>query len=498
MPKESSPGEKHWPRSAGVQEVGALKATAERLEKNRVALQVEVEAERVDAALERAYRKLVSRVNIPGFRKGRAPRKIVEARLGKEALYDEALDDLIPAAYREALEVTQTEPIDQPRLYDVEIEEGKPLRFRAEVEVKPEAELGEYKGLEVEKLVEQVEEKDVDHILEHLREDHSELVPADRQEVQRGDFALIDFEGFIDGEPFSGGAGKGYLLEIGSGRFIDGFEEQLIGAKVGEVTEVKVTFPADYRAESLRGKEALFKVTVRELKVKRLPELDDEFAKDVGDAETLEELRAKIRKDLEQAAAERAEREMRDKLVRIVRDNSVVDAPEVLVEGELAEMVNEFARSLVYSGIDPQAYFSRPGRSIEDLKNELRPEAVGRVKARLVLETIAKREGIVVQPDELEARIEEIASGRRDVDAVRKELQDPDRRAALRESLLLEKVVDFLVAQAKVEERAVPSRGHGHVHHDHDHDHDHEHDELHDLDRDESAGQAQAAGAEEK
>lgn len=449
-----------------------MKATAERVEKNRVALQVEVDAERVDAALERAYRKVASRVNVPGFRKGRVPRKVIEARFGKELLYDEALEELIPVAYREALEATQTDPIDQPRLSDVEIEAGKPLRFRAEVDVKPEAELGEYKGLKVEKLVEQVEEKDVEHILDHLREDHAELVAAERDQVEKGDFAVIDFDGFIDGEPFSGGAGRGQLLEIGSGRFIDGFEEQLLGAKVGEVTEVKVTFPEDYPSEALQGREALFKVTVKELKVKRLPDLDDEFAKDVGDAETLEELKAKIRNDLEAAAAARAEREMRDRLVRMVRDNASVEAPSVMVEGELAEMVNEFARSLAYSGINPQAYLERSGKSIDDLKEEFRPEAEGRVKARLVLETIAKREGIAVDPNELQARIDEIAAGRRDGEAVRKEFEEPERRAALKESLLMEKVVDFLVAEAEVEERQVPSRGHGHVHGDEDH-HDH-------------------------
>lgn len=455
-----------------------MKATAERLEKNRVALHVEVEAERVDAALERAYRKLASQVNIPGFRKGRAPRKIIEARLGKEALYDEALEELIPAAYREALEATDTDPIDQPRIADVEIEAGRPLRFRAEVDVKPEAELGEYKGLEVEKLVEQVEEKDVEHILDHLREDHAELVEADRDAVQQGDFAVIDFEGFIDGQPFSGGAARGHLLEIGSGRFIEGFEEQLVGAKVGEQTQVKVTFPSDYPAEALRGKEAVFHVTVRELKVKRLPEIDDEFAKDVGGAESLAELKEKIRTQLEEAAVERAEREVRNELVRRVRDASVVDAPEVLVEGELAEMLNDFATNLAYRGIDPQAYLERSGKSVEDLKAELRPEAEGRVKARLVLETIAKREGIAVEPGELQARIDEIAGERRDAEAVRREFERPERRAALKESLLLEKVVDFLVANAKVEERMVPSRGHGHVHGHDEHDHEgHDHDE---------------------
>jgi len=458
-----------------------MKATAERLENNKVALEIEVDAAKVDAALERAYRKVAQQVNIPGFRKGKAPRKIIEARFGKEALYDEALEELVPVAYREALDQEQLDPIEQPKISDVEIEEGKPLRFKVEVTVTPEVTLGEYKGIQVEKLVERVEEKDIAHMLEHLQHDHAELVPAERSRVEKGDFAVIDFEGFIDGEPFSGGAAKGYMIEIGSGRMIDGFEEQLVGVEVGAPAEVRVTFPEDYRAEHLRGKEALFKVTVTALYVRRLPELDDEFARGVSNAETLDELKAEIRKDMEAAAERRAERAMRERLVELVRDQAQVELPEVLVQDELADVINDFARNLASMGIDPESYLARTNKTIDDLKADFRPEAEARVKAELVLKAIAKREGITVSVEELEAKIEQLVAGERDPKAARKALQDPDRRAAVRASMILDKTVQFLVDHASIQVKEIPSQGHGHHHHDagdegHDHDHHHEHD----------------------
>lgn len=459
-----------------------MKATAERLENNKVALTIEVDATVVDAALERAYRKVAQQVSIPGFRKGKAPRRIIEARFGKEALYDEALDELIPQAYREALEIEQIDPIEQPQLSDVEIEEGKPLRFRAEVAVTPEVQLGEYKGIQVEKLVEQVEEKDIDHILWHFQEEQAELVTADRSTVSEGDFAVIDFEGYVDGQPFAGGAAKGYTLEVGSGRFIEGFEEQLVGAEVGVETEVQVTFPTEYQAEHLAGKEATFKVTVQDIKVKRLPELDDEFARDVSDVETLAELRDEIRAELEESAMRRADNQVRERVVELVRDQSEVELPQVLVDEELADVINDFGRNLARMGIDPQEYLERSEKSVDDLKEEFRPEAEARVKTELVLKAIAKREGIAVERDEVEAKIDELVAGERDPREARKRLSDPDRRAAIRTSLLLERTVDFLVENAQIEVKEIPSQGHGHHHHDHHHDHDHDHD--HDDDHD--------------
>lgn len=454
-----------------------VRATAEKLENNKVALTIEIEAEKVDAALDRAYRKLAREVTIPGFRKGRAPRKVIEARLGKQALYDEALEELIPAAYFQAIEQEDIDPIDQPSLTDVEIEEGRPLRFKAEVLVAPEVKLGEYKGVRVEKLVERVEDKDIDHMLWHLQEDHAELVTPDRTTVQEGDFVLIDFEGFIDGAPFQGGAARGYALQVGSGRLIKGFEEQLVGAEVGTETEIKVTFPDDYHAEELRGKEAVFKVRVTDLKEKRVPELDDEFAKDVSNVETLAELREEIRKDMEAAAERRATNEMRQRLVEMVCDQAQVELPENLVEQELVDLVNEFGRDLARMGIDPEAYLKRSGKSVDDLKREFRPEAEARVKTELVLKAIAKREGITVSREEVQAKIDELAAADRDSQAVRRRLEEPERRLAIRTSMLLDKTVEFLVEHAEIEVKEIPSQGHGHHHHDHDHSHDHAEDD---------------------
>jgi len=471
-----------------------MRATAERLENNKVALEIEVEAEKVDAALERAYRKVAQQVTIPGFRKGKAPRKVIEARFGKQALYDEALEELVPAAYREALDQEQLDPIEQPTISSVEIEEGKPLRLKIEVAVTPDVKLGEYKGIQVEKLVERVEEKDIDHILEHLQEDHAELVPAERSKVEKGDVAVIDFEGFIDGQPFPGGAAKGYTLQVGSGQMIDGFEEQLIGAELGVPVEVRVTFPEDARQESLRGKEALFKVTVTALYVKRVPKLDDEFARDVSNVETLAQLREEIRKDMAAAADRRADSAMRERLVQLVRDQSEVELPEALVEEEVTGLVNEFARSLARRGISPQEYLAGTNKTVDDLKVEFRPEAEARVKTELVLKAIAKREGITVSREELEAKIDQLVAGERDPKAARKAFEDPDRRSVLRTSMILDKTVQFLVDHAQVEVKEIPSQGHGHVHR---HDEDEHGEEDHGLGSDEDRerpGEQPAAG----
>ena len=469
-----------------------VKAVAEKIAENRVALQIEVEAERVDAALERAYRKVVREVNVPGFRKGRVPRRIIEARFGKEILYEDALEELIPQAYMEALAQEKIEAIDQPEVTDVHIEAGSPLRFRAVVDVMPEAELGEYKGLKVEKEIEKVEESDVDHMLEHLREENAELVAVERTQVQQGDFVLIDYEGYVNGQPFPGGAAKGVTVEVGSGRFVDGFEEQLVGAEVGSEVEVRITLPENHPDDALRGKEALFKVKVHSIKERRLPELDDEFAADVSDAESLEALRAQIRSELEASARSRADEEVREKLVRMVTDASTVQLPKVLVERELDSMVNDFLRNLRYRGIDPERYLASANLTEASLREEFRPNAERRVKTEIVLQTIARREGITVSPEEVEADIERFVAATGDKEAARRRWDTPARRASIEHGLLVEKAVNLLVENAEVEEKEVPSRGHGHHHHhhhdededssepDHDHEHDHGDDEEHD------------------
>lgn len=440
-----------------------VKAVAERLEGNKVSLSVEVDAERVDAAIGRAYRKVAKQVKIPGFRQGKVPRRVIEARFGKEALYQEALDELIPIAYEEAVQSTQIEPIDQPTVTDYEIEEGKPLKFTATVEVTPEVELGEYKGIKVEKLVEQVEAKDIDHMLEHFQEDHAELVSPDRNTVEQGDFVTIDFEGTIDGVPFPGGAAKGYPLEIGSGRFVPGFEEQLVGAEIDQEVEVRITFPEEYE-ESLAGKDALFKVTVRSIKVKQLPELNDEFAAAVSDAKSLLDLRAKIRADMEEAANRRAEQKVRNDLIDKLIELSKVDVPDVLIERELERRMSDLKIDLAYHGLTLGAYLERTEQTEEELNAELRSAAEHAVKGRLALRAVAKREGIVVEGEEVEAKISELVAQSRNPESMREMMSDPDRRESFQSSLLLERTIDFLLAHADVEEKAIPSAGHGHHH----------------------------------
>ncbi len=469
-------------------------AQSEKVSESRIAIQIEVDADRVEEALQRAYQKVVREVSVPGFRKGKVPRRIIEARFGVEVLYEDALEELIPSAYEEAVTEAKLDVIDQPDVSNVEIEAGSPLRFRVEVDVMPEATLGEYKGLKAVKSIERVEESDIDHMLEHLRDENAELVPVERESVEEGDFVLIDFEGYIDGEPFQGGAAKGYTLELGSGRFIEGFEEQLVGKEIGSDVDVHVTFPEEYQSEELAGKDALFKVHIHSAQVRVLPELDDEFAVDVSEAESLEELRQQIREELAESAAARADQELRDELVKMASDASTVDVPEVLVNREVDHTLNEFFRGLTYRGIDPQQYLEQTERTLDDLREQFQSEAESRVKANIVLSTIVKNEGIAVDTEELEAHVERVVSESNDPDSTRKMLEDPDRRASLERSLEIEKAVELLLEHAEIEEKEIPSRGHGH-NHDHD-DHDHEDQDDHgDQDESEPAADKDNQGA---
>lgn len=429
-----------------------VKATFEKQEKNKVTLEVEVSAEEFEKAVDEAYRKLAPQIAIPGFRKGKAPRKLIESRYGKEVFYDEALEILVPKAYGEALDQTGIEPIDQPRIDIVSLEDGKPFVFKAEVEVMPEVQLGEYKGLEVTKHLYTVDEHDIEHNLEHLREQAAELVAVeDRDTVQEGDFVTLDFTGYVDGEPFPGGAAEGYLLEIGSGSFIPGFESQLVGLKVGEDAEINVTFPENYGNKDLAGKAAMFKVKIHEIKVKKLPELDDEFAKDVDEeVESLEQLKAKIRERLEEQAAQRSTSEMRSELVRLATENASVEVPQVLVEREAESMVQEFGQMLLYQGMWLERYLEMTNQTEDQLKQSFYPEAETRVKNSLVLEAIGKAENITVSDEEVDAKIEEYVKASAKPEETRKVWEG--RRESLRDNLAVSKVIDFLADHAKIDE----------------------------------------------
>ncbi|HEY8497467.1 MAG TPA: trigger factor, partial [Limnochordales bacterium] len=332
----------------------------------RVVLEVEVEPERVERTVDAVYRRLVRRVRIPGFRPGKAPRPIVEMHLGKDALYVEAVDELVPQAYREAVRAANIEPVAQAKIDIIDFGAGKPLKFKAEVDVKPEVQLGDYRGLAVEKRVRKVTDKDVDEVIDALREQFAELVTVEKEKVEPGDYAVVDFEGHIDGRPFRGGAGKGEIVRVGDEGVLAAFSEQLVGMAPGEEREFDLTFPEGAR-EDLAGKTARFRVRLLEIKQRRVPAADDEFAKDVGEFETIAELREDRRKRLEEAAEWAADAEMRDKLLELAVNNAQVELPEVMVEQELARMKDEFEYSLWARGLTLERYLQASEQTEEQL-----------------------------------------------------------------------------------------------------------------------------------
>lgn len=430
-----------------------MKTTVERLPDHpaRVVLEVEVEPERVEQAVDRVYRRVVRDLRIPGFRKGRAPRKIVEMYLGKDALLQEAIEELVPAAYREAAKQAEIDPVSRAQIDIIDFGEGKPLTFKAEVDVKPEVTLGEYKGLAVEKHIRKVTDADVERVLERIRQNNARLETADKEAVEEGDYAVIDFDGYIDGEPFRGGAGRGELVEVTPEAFVPGFAQQLIGMKPGEEREVTVTFPEDAR-EDLAGKEATFSVRLQEIKVRVVPELDDELAKTAGDFETLEELRADARRRLEEAAAEDAASELEARIIERVTDAAAVDIPEVMIEQEIEQMIQEFRFNLAASGWRLEDYLEVNKMTEEQLAEEFRPGAERRVKSDLVLEAIARAENLDVTEEEVDERMRLVLGPGRDEKELAELMADEDRREVSRLNLLRLKAVRWLIDNADVTE----------------------------------------------
>ncbi|WP_040981714.1 trigger factor [Oceanobacillus jeddahense] len=383
----------------------------EKQEGNKGVLTFEVSVEEFDQALDQAFKKVSKDVQIPGFRKGKIPRSIFEKRFGVESLYQDAVDIVLPDAYSKAVDEAEIFPIAQPSIDIDQIEKGQPLVFTAEVEVKPEVKLGEYKGLEVEEKSVEVTDEDVEQELENLRERHAELVVKEDSEIEDGDTAVIDFEGFKDGVAFEGGQGENHSLEIGSGQFIPGFEEQLIGKKAGDETEIEITFPEEYHAEDLAGQEAVFKVKIHEVKAKELPELDDEFAKDVDeDVETLDELKAKKREELETNQKQQAENEKREELLQQASDNIEVEIPEAMVDSEVNQMVREFEQQLQMQGMTLEMYSQFSGQDEDALKEQMREDAEKRVKTNLTLEAIAEEENLEATQEDIDAELEKMGS----------------------------------------------------------------------------------------
>jgi len=423
------------------------KVDLEKLEQNQVRLTIEVDAAAVDAALEKSFQQVARRVNIPGFRRGKAPRAIVERYVGKGTILEGALDVLLAPSYRKALDEVQIEPIAQPDVDIVEFEAGKPLRYTATVTVKPEVALGQYTGLGIPREVRAVSDEDVDKQIEMLRERFAQLIPApEGTALANGHFAVIDFEGTVDGTPFPGGKADNYVLEIGSGTFVPGFEEQLIGMHANEARDIEVTFPADYRAQELAGKQVRFAVKVKEIKVKELPEVNDDFVKGLGNFQTVEELRQTIKNNLTQLAEDEAREKQISEAVNRVVDASQVEIPEILVERRLDTMVDDVSHRMQLQGFSLEQYFESTGKTMADLRSELREQAMRAVKRDLVLAAIAKKEGLIAEDADVEREIARMAEayGRQPAD-IRKMFSDESNLDALKESIRIQKAIDFIL-----------------------------------------------------
>jgi trigger factor len=429
-----------------------MSAKFEKLEGNQGVLTVEVDAEKVNESLDSAFKKVVKQVNVPGFRKGKMPRPLFEKRFGVESLYQDAIDLMLPDAYTAAIEETGIDPVDRPEIDVEQIEKGKSFIFTAKVIVKPEVKLGEYKGIEVEKFDTTVTDEDVDNEIKGLQEKQAELVVKEEGKAELGDTVVMDFEGFVDDEAFEGGKADNYSLELGSGQFIPGFEEQLVGLGTGESKDVEVSFPEEYHATELAGKPAVFKVTLHEIKGKELPELDDEFAKDVDDeVETLDALKEKIKSRLEHDKKHQEEHHIQDTVVEKATAASEIDVPEIMFENEVDRMLQEFEQRLQMQGMNLELYFQFSGQNEQALRDQMKEEAEQRVRGSLTLEAIGKAENIEASEEELNEELEKMSSQyNMTVENIRAALGNLD---ALKGDIVARKTVQFLVDNSKTVEK---------------------------------------------
>ncbi|NLG88423.1 MAG: trigger factor, partial [Clostridiaceae bacterium] len=404
-----------------------MKTSVENVGNNVVKLRIEVDAETFNESIKQAYLKTKSRFSIPGFRKGKAPQSLIERYYGEGVFYEEAFNIACPEAYEKALKENNIQPVDRPELDIEQIGKGKDLVFTAKVTVKPEVKLGQYKGFKIKKDKVKITDEDVQKELERIQEINARLISIEDRPVKEKDIVNIDFEGFVDGEPIEGGSAKGYSLVIGSGSFIPGFEEQLIGVGKGEKKEINVKFPEDYSNESLKGKEAVFNVTVNEIKEKELPAINDEFAQDVSEFDTLEEYRADIRKRLEENARNAADKKYEDEVVKKAVDNAEVDIPEVMVERRIDELLRRFDLTLRYQGMDLNTYMEMMKTDEQSLRNEYRETALQQVKTQLVLEKISQVEQVDASEEEIDAEIAKMAENyKQNAEDFKKHLQNDD------------------------------------------------------------------------
>ena len=420
----------------------------EKLENNMAKLTIEVPADDLEKALQSAYMKQKNKIAMPGFRKGKVPRQMIEKMYGPEIFYDDAANALIPKVYSEAYEECELEIVSRPEINVVQIEKGKSFIFTADVATKPEVKLGEYKGLEVDKVSTRVTQKEVDaKIQEEAEKNAREVVVTDRA-VADGDEVILDFEGFVDGEAFEGGKGENYPLTIGSGSFIPGFEEQLVGAEAEKEVEVKVTFPEDYHAEELKGKEAVFKCTVHEIKAKELPEIDDEFAAEVSEFDTLEEYKADVKAKIKEQKAADGKRNQEDQAVEQAVKNAEYEIPQPMIETQTTQMVEDFAQRIQSQGITLEQYFQFTGLTAEKMMEDMRPQAIKRIETRLVLEAVAKAENIEITDEKIDEELAKMAeSYNMEVEKL-KEFMGENEKKQMKEDLAVQEAVTFLVENA--------------------------------------------------
>ena len=427
-----------------------MSVQVEKLEKNMAKLTVEVPAEDVEKAIQGAYQKTKKSINIPGFRKGKAPRQLIEKMYGKEVFYSDAVDAMLPKAYSDAVEECGEEIVSYPKIDVVQIESGKPFIFTAEVAVKPAVTLGEYKGIQVEKAPIEVTDEEIEAQVNKEREANSRTVTVEDRAVQKGDIATLDFEGFVDGVAFEGGKGENYDLTIGSNTFIPGFEDQLVGAEIGKELDVNVTFPEEYGAKELAGKEAVFKCKVNGIKVKELPEADDEFAQEVSEFDTLDEYKADIKAKLLKDKEDEAKRAKEDAVIGKIVENATMDIPDAMVEYQTQQMLDDFGRRMQSQGLSLEQYFQFTGMTEADYKEQMKPRALQNIQSRLVLEAVAEAEKLEATEEDLEKEYAKMAEQYKlDVDKV-KEIFGEYQKEELKKDIVIQKAAE-LVTEAAVE-----------------------------------------------
>ena len=416
---------------------------------NEVKLELTIEAAKFDEAIKKVYFKSAKYFNIPGFRKGKAPINIVEKYYGKEIFYEDAFNEIVPEELEKAVEENHLEIVSRPDIEVTQIGKGQDLIFTAVMQTKPELELGKYKGIEIQKIEYNVTDKDIEHELSHMQEHNARMISVEDRPVEKGDIATIDFEGFVDGKAFEGGKAEGHELEIGSNTFIPGFEDQVIGMKIDEEKDIQVTFPKEYFSKDLAGKDAIFKVKVHEIKKKELPQLDDEFAKDVSEFDTLKELKESIKEKMQKQNDEKAKYEMQEEAIKVVCEDAKVDIPSGMIETEVENMLKDIEQRLSYQGLKLEQYLQMVGKTKTEVEKEYEPQAIEAIKSRLALEAVIKAEKIEASIDELEEKLKEMAKnyGKENDEEF---MKNENVRNYIKKGIESEKAINFIVDNAKM------------------------------------------------